>query len=369
VTTHEALHPWLTQRKIIHFDMDAFYAAVEVRHRPELRGKPLVIGGSPQSRGVVCTASYEARTFGVKSAMPCSHAARLCPQAIFLKPNFELYKSASQAIHSIFARYTDRIEPLSLDEAYLDVTDHEKGLFATTIARRIQEEILQELQLTGSAGVAPNKLVAKIASDMHKPYGLTIVLPQQVSRFIAPLPLRRIHGIGPASEKRLQGLGLHRCSDVWSWSRERLESELGQMGSWLWARSRGLDDRPVEVQRERKSLGREETFAEDILDKDRLREELHTLCLEVATALRKKGLGGRTITLKVKYADFTRASRSYSWEQATDDAAQIEGAGRNLLESTEAGRRRIRLLGISLSNLVEAGPSGLGSEFQLGLQL
>jgi DNA polymerase-4 len=366
---NEALHPWLTQRKIIHFDMDAFYAAVEVRHRPELQGKPLIIGGSPQSRGVVCTASYEARRFGVRSAMPCSQAARLCPEAIFLKPNFELYKVASLEIHSIFNRYTDRIEPLSLDEAYLDVTDHGAGLYATSIARRIQREIAEELRLTGSAGVAPNKLVAKIASDMHKPFGLTIVLPQQVTRFMGYLPLRRIHGIGPASEKRLQQLGLHRCSDVWSWTRERLEEELGQMGAWLWERSRGLDDRPVEVQRERKSLGREETFAEDILDKERLLRELHPICLEVAAALKKRQLRGRTLTLKVKYADFSRSSRSQSWIHPTDDAELIESAAQKLLEGTEAGRRRIRLLGVSLSNLVEDGNSGLGSQLQLGLEL
>lgn len=347
------VHPWLRQRKIIHFDMDAFYAAVEVRDQPALQGKPLVIGGSPQSRAVVCTASYEARRFGVRSAMPCSQAARLCPEAIFLSPDFGKYRAASREIHAIFARYTELIEPLSLDEAYLDVTHHPEGLYATAVARRIQTAIRDELQLSGSAGIAPNKLIAKIASDFHKPSGLTIVLPEQVQRFMQNLPLRKIHGIGPATEKRLHEIGLRVCSDVWTWSRERLEETLGQTGGWLYLRSRGLDDRPVETQRERKSLGREETFARDVLDRDHLLLELHRLAEDVATSLQKRGLKGRTVTLKVKYADFARSTRSHSLPFYTDQVEKIEGAARELLELTEAGRRKIRLLGVSIANFEE----------------
>ncbi len=345
------IHPSLLKRKIIHFDMDAFYASVEVRHRPELAGKPIVVGGSPQSRAVVCTASYEARKFGVRSAMPCSQAARLCPEAIFLEPDFKKYKQASQEIHAIFARFTERIEPLSLDEAYLDVTGHVEGLLATAIARKIQNAIQSELRLSGSAGVAPNKLVAKIASDFHKPAGITVVLPEQVQRFMENLPLRRIHGIGPASEKRLEEVGLRQCRDVWAWSRDRLDAELGSMGAWLYERSRGIDTREVEAHRERKSLGREETFAHDKIDKQELLLALREMSEEVASALESRALSGRTITLKVKYADFSRCTRSLTLNGATHDATEILKTAAELLEDTEVGTRKVRLIGVSVSNL------------------
>lgn len=351
-----SLHPWLLARKIIHFDMDAFYAAVEVRDRPELKGKALVVGGSPQSRGVVCTASYEARKFGVRSAMPCSQAARLCPEAMFISPNFAKYKAASREIHEIFTRYTSIIEPLSLDEAYLDVTHNSQGLYATAIALRIQAAIRSELGLSGSAGVAPNKLIAKIASDFHKPEGITVVLPEQVERFMERLPLRRLHGIGPATDKRLKELGLETCSDVWRHSKEWLEAQLGSTGEWLYERSRGLDDRPVETHRERKSLGKEETFATDILDRSVLEHEIELIADEVGMALQRKGLRGRTITLKVKYADFTRCTRSQTLDRYTHDAALIRQCALRLLSSTEAGQRKIRLLGVSVANF-ESGAS------------
>lgn len=344
------IHPSLLQRKIIHFDMDAFYASVEVRDNPELKGKPIVIGGSPQSRGVVCTASYEARKFGIRSAMPCSQAYRLCPSALFIRPDFTKYKAASTEIRAIFQRYTDRIEPLSLDEAYLDVTQNRLGIYATKLALRIQKEIADELHLTGSAGVAPNKLIAKIASDINKPNGLAVVLPEQVSAFMENLPLRRIHGIGPASEKRLLDVGLRVCRDVWAWPLVRLEDELGEnMGNWLYKRSRGWDERPVETQRERKSLGREETFSSDILDVEKLKEELHSICLDLAASLKSRGLSGKTVTLKVKYADFTLSTRSQTLSEAIDGAEDLEAiASRLLLSNTEAGKKRIRLLGVSV---------------------
>lgn len=350
----EGAHPSLLTRKIIHFDMDAFYAAVEVRDDPALAGKALIVGGSPNSRGVVCTASYEARKFGVRSAMACSQAYRLCPEAIFVQPDFERYTAVSRQIRAIFARYTALIEPLSLDEAYLDVTDNPSGLYATQLAKRIQDAILDELKLSGSAGVAPNKLVAKIASDIHKPRGITVVMPEQVLTFMGSLPLRKIHGIGPATEKRLQKLGFHYCRDLWGWSREALEEELGNMGPWLYDRVRGIDERPVTVHRERKSLGKEDTFSVDILDLLQLDRELMGLCESVAAALKKRGLQGKTIVLKVKYSDFTRLTRSQTLGAATDSAAEILDVVRALMKETEAGRKKIRLLGVSLSNLSSA---------------
>lgn len=360
-TGREGLHPTLLTRKIIHFDMDAFYASVEVRDNPDLAGKPLVVGGSPNSRGVVCTASYEARKFGVRSAMPCSQAYRLCPEAIFVKPDFERYSAESRKIREIFGRYTSIIEPLSLDEAYLDVTDNAFGLYATQIAKRIQDDILRELNLSGSAGVAPNKLVAKIASDINKPKGITVVMPEQVLKFMGSLPLRKIHGIGPATEKRLQKLGFHYCRDLWPWTRAALEEELGNMGPWLYDRVRGIDDRAVRVHRERKSLGKEDTFSTDILDLEQLDRELVTLCESVEAALKKRGIQGKTIILKVKYSDFTQLTRSQTIESATDSATDILDVTRGLMRVTEAGRKKIRLLGVSLSNL-----SSTDEGFQLG---
>jgi len=364
------VHPSLCKRKIIHFDMDAFYASIEIRDDPLLQGKPVVVGGPPNSRAVVCTASYEARKFGIRSAMPCSQAARLCPQAIFLRPNFEKYSAASRQIRAIFQRYTALIEPLSLDEAYLDVTNNAAGLYAVRIARLIQEEVYATLHLTGSAGVASNKLVAKIASDMHKPRGLTVVLPEQVQSFMGPLLLRMIHGIGPATERRLAAAGLHQCADVWPLSLEELAMRVGDgMAEWLYWRSRGIDERPVQSHRVRKSLGREETFATDVLDMTELKAELKAIACEVAGDLRDHRLKGRTITLKVRYADFTRITRSQSLAVAVDDEQTICDMTQTLLHATDAGRRKIRLLGISVSNFAQAldpsrdesSPRGLSS--------
>lgn len=332
--------------------MDAFYAAVEIRDDPRLKDKPLVIGGSPNSRSVVCTASYSARRYGIRSAMACSRAAALCPEAIFLKPNFEKYKSVSLKIREIFSRYTDLIEPLSLDEAYLDVTNNKLGLYAVQIAKRIKYDIVHELGLTGSAGVAPNKLVAKIASDIHKPDGLTVVLPAQVLEFMRSLPLRKINGIGPATEKRLHEAGLFVCSDVWKKNLGELIDEFGEnMAEWLFDCSRGIDDRDLETTWVRKSLGQEETFATDILDINWLVEKLKALCADVASDLKRRDLQGRTVTLKVKYADFKQITRSQSVDALLDDADMIFDIALVLLTKTEAGVRKIRLLGVSLANL------------------
>ncbi len=345
------IHPSLLLRKIIHFDMDAFYASIEIRDDPTLKGKPVVVGGPPNSRAVVTTASYEARKFGIHSAMPCSKAARLCPDAIFVKPNFEKYTVASAQIREVFRQYTTIIEPLSLDEAYLDVTHNEQGLYAVKIAKLIQEEIFETLHITGSAGVAPNKLLAKIASDIRKPNGITVVLPNQAQEFMGPLPLRRIHGIGPVTERKLADVGLNLCCDVWQHSMAELEAKVGNMVMWLYERSRGLDTRPVQSSWVRKSLGREETFSKDILNLDVLATELAAIVTTVASDLKDRNLKGRTITIKVRYADFKRITRSHSIAEATCDERLIADLAAGLLRSTEAGQRKIRLLGVSISNL------------------
>jgi DNA polymerase-4 len=345
------MHPSLRQRKIIHFDMDAFYASVEIRDNPSLRGKPVVVGGSPQSRGVVCTASYEARKFGIRSAMSSAMAHRLCPNAIFLPVNFEKYRAASEEIHAVFRQHTDLVEPLSLDEAYLDVTVNRSGQFAVKIAKLIQQEIWQKLRLTGSAGIAPNKLVAKIASDMNKPFGLTVVLPEQVEDFMRSLPLRKIHGVGPATEQRLKSLGYVKCGDVWSKTEQELCDQLGDnSGHWLYDMSRGIDEREVCTSYERKSMGREETFAQDLQQLPQILPELRRISSDVAECLSEDNLSGRTITLKVKYSDFETITRRLSLPIATADVDAIFNNAVKLLERTEVGDRKIRLIGVSVSN-------------------
>jgi DNA polymerase-4 len=350
-TSEDGVHPSLRRRKIIHFDMDAFYASVEIRDRPELRGKPVIVGGSPDSRSVVCTASYEARKFGIRSAMACSVAKRLCPQAIFLPVDFAKYREASGHIREIFSRYTPLIEPMSLDEAYLDVTENAHGWYASRIAREIQQAIFKELKLTGSAGVAPNKLVAKIASDFRKPFGITVVTPEQVNDFMRVLPLRRLHGVGPATEKRLLVHGLKTCEDVWKHSTESLANTLGPSSAeWLLASSRGIDEREVCTHWERKSLGREETFERDVESIDSMIQELKVISESVESDLRDEGKTGRTVTLKVKYADFQSVTRRLTLESPIDDASNLFEISSQLLLRTEAGKKKVRLLGISVSN-------------------
>lgn len=332
--------------------MDCFYAAVEMRDKPSLKGKPVIVGGKPDSRGVVATCSYEARRFGIHSAMASAHAYRLCPQAIFVRPNFEKYRLVSGQIREIFKNYSEVIEPLSLDEAYLDVTGHE--FFATTIARKIKEDIQASTQLTGSAGVAPNKMLAKIASDMNKPNGLTVVQPHQALSFMKNLPLRKINGIGPATEKTLLKHDLHICSDVWKYPEIELREKLGaRMGIWLFQRSRGIDDREVKTKRTRKSLGSEDTFARDILDTELLKTEIHRIATGVANSVAKKNLVGKTITLKVKYADFKQITRSRTLPLHTNSVATIVSIANDLLDKTEVGKRAVRLIGISMSKLQE----------------
>ena len=337
-------------RKIIHVDMDAFYAAVEILDNPALKGLPLIIGGSPQSRGVVCTASYEARRFGIRSAMACSVAYRKCPHAIFLPPRFERYQEISSKIREIFHRYTHLVEPLSLDEAYLDVTHNQLGLYATQIAKRIKEDIRRELGLTCSAGVAPNKLVAKIASDFRKPDGLVVVLPEQVKEFMRPLPVRKIHGVGPATEARLANIGIKTCADVDTFTKETLRQRLGRAGAWIWHAARGDDDRPVETHYERKSFGREDTFPSDLVHIDTIQQRLRDLSESVSRRMERKCEAGKTITLKVKYDNFETITRSKTMKDPICDTDTIFKTAVDLMErKTDVGRRPIRLIGVSVS--------------------
>ena len=346
------IDPSLLARKIIHVDMDCFYAAVEIRDDPRLRGRPVVIGGSPNSRGVVSTCSYEARKFGIHSAMACSQAYRLCPSAIFVPPSFEKYQAVSSQIRAIFRSYTELVEPLSLDEAFLDVTASE--LYATEIATRIKAEIRSTTGLTGSAGVGPNKLIAKIASDLDKPDGLTVVKPHRAEAFIGPLPLRKIPGVGPVTERQLAGKGFKLCRDVWPYSTDELERLLGpRMASWLAARSRGLDDRPVQTSWDRKSLGRERTFGTDIIDRSELCTAISKMAESVVPSLARGGFRARTITLKIRYADFRRITRSKTVDAPTDSLELIRETALELLNKVEDHPRGVRLVGISLSNLAD----------------
>ena len=348
----ERAHHSLLKRKIVHIDMDCFYAAVEARDNPRLKGLPVVVGGQPNSRGVVATCSYEARKFGVKSAMACSHAKKLCPTAIFVSPNFKKYKLVSSQIRSIFQRYTNKIEPLSLDEAYLDVTGHK--LYATKIAQNICSSIFEELKLTASAGVAPNKLIAKIASDINKPNGITIVRPHEAASFMAPLSLRKINGIGPVTEKKLSNLGLVRCKDVLEKDEVFLVKNLGKrLTYWLLERCQGIDNRDVESTRTRKSLSCEDTFLNDLIDKNQINFELCRLASKVSSSLQKNQLTGRTITLKVKYFNFTQVTRSRTITQPSSCPELIANVCIDLASKTEIGKKPVRLLGVGMSSFEE----------------
>ena len=342
----------MSVRKIIHIDMDCFFAAVEMRDKPSLKGLPIVVGGHPKSRGVVSTCSYEARKFGIHSAMACSKALKLCPKAIFITPNFEKYKAVSFTIQEIFRSYTPIVEPLSLDEAYLDVTKH--NLYAVKIAKKIRQEIFQETRLTASAGIAPNKLIAKIASDINKPNGSTLVLPSQVRNFIGSLPLRKIPGIGPATEKQLIKQQLYLCSDIWAYSLEELIRILGEnRAQWLHERCRGIDGRLVKSTRVRKSLGTEDTFSYDIKDYTKILSELSKISESVAKSLKKKNLKGKTVTLKVKYKNFKQITRSKTFGNTTNSFEIIYSEAKKLLQKTEAGQTPIRLIGVCISNFTE----------------
>jgi DNA polymerase-4 len=341
-------------RKIIHIDMDAFYASVEQRDFPEYRGKPLAVGGSPTGRGVVATASYEARKFGVRSAMSSRKAIQLCPAIIFVRPRFEVYKSVSNHIREIFLRYTDLIEPLSLDEAFLDVTEDKLGIgSALDIAGQIKNAIKTELNLTASAGVSVNKFVAKIASDINKPDGLTFIGPSKVESFINALPVEKFFGVGKVTADKMKRMQLFTGADLKKLSEDELVKHFGKTGHFFYRIVRGIDNREVETHRETKSLGAEDTFMYDLTTIDEMHKELDKIGVIVVTRLEKKQLKGRTITLKIKYSDFTQLTRNHSFTTPVGDLDTILETAKQLLEKVDLEEKSVRLLGISLSNFGE----------------
>jgi DNA polymerase-4 len=339
-------------RKIIHIDMDAFYASVEQRDNPELKGKPVVVGGDPHARGVVAACSYEARKFGIHSAMPAATAHRLCPNAIFIRSRFDVYRSVSARIREIFCEYTDLVEPLSLDEAFLDVTQNKKGIpLATLIARDIKKQIFHRTGgLTASAGVSFNKFIAKVASDLNKPDGITVITPGMAAEFIEKLPIRKFFGVGKVTEEKMLNLGIRTGVDLKRYEREQLIALFGKSGGYFHDIAHGLDDRPVEPDRIRKSMGQETTLLEDIDDRERMLEILAEIAADLENDLNKSGRKGRTITLKIKYADFQQITRSVTLDQPADSAAIMMAQVSQLILKTEAGKRKVRLLGIAISN-------------------
>ena len=314
----------------------------------------MVVGGDPSGRGVVAAASYEVRAFGVHSAMPAARALRLCPQAIFLKPDFARYRRESEQIFDVFRRFTPLVQQVSIDEAYLDVTDHlgEWGS-ATAVAREIRRQVRRERGLTVSVGVGPNKLVAKIASDFDKPDGLTVVRPGRVAAFLEPLPVRKLRGVGPRTEEALREMGIETVADLKRRSLEELGRRFGRHGQTLYEFARGIDLRPVTTHRERKSLGTENTYREDLTDLGEMEAEVGRCAAEVAEGLTRRGLTAFTVTLKVRYSDFTTVTRSRTLPAPTADAGAITRVAVELLDTkTEAERRPVRLLGVTASNLV-----------------
>ncbi|MDV7142961.1 DNA polymerase IV [Tropicimonas sp. TH_r6] len=340
------------QRRILHVDMDAFFASVEQRDDSTLRGKPVAVGRG-QVRGVVAAASYEARRFGVKSAMPSLTAMRLCPDLIFVRPRFEVYRAVSEEIHSIFRDYTKLVEPLSLDEAYLDVTTAcSAGKTATGIATEIRARIREKVGLTASAGVSVNKFLAKLASDQDKPDGLTVIRPNRVADFVAELPVKRFHGVGPVTRAKMEALGILTGADLRNWRVEDLAQHFGSSAAHYWRISRGIDDRPVVPHRESKSVGAEETFDSDIEDLKAGKQAVAKIAAKVATRVEKKGVLGHTVTVKVKFSDFEQVTRQVTLSDPISGSEDLTAVAGRLLTEVHPFRRPVRLLGVTLSSLV-----------------
>jgi DNA polymerase-4 len=345
-------------RKIIHIDMDAFYASVEQRDDPELRGKPVAVGGS-QERGVVAAASYEARKFGVHSAMPSVIAKRKCADLIFVKSRFDVYKAVSLQLRNIFAEYTPIIEPLSLDEAYLDVTENLKGIVsATWIAEEIRTRIRAETQLTASAGVSYNKFLAKLASDHRKPDGLFVITPEMGPVFVETLPVRKFHGVGPATAKKMEQLGIKTGLDLRAKTLAFLQQHFGKAGSYYYWAARGIDDRPVRADRIRKSVGAENTFPADLFTYEAARDQLREIIDKVWEYCERSETRGRTVTLKVKFANFRQITRSRTGQAPIETRSELEHLGNALLEPVFPVTKGIRLLGVSLSSLAAKEAEG-----------
>lgn len=348
-------------RRIIHVDMDAFYASVEQRDDPSLRGKPVAVGGQPGARGVVAASSYEARAFGVRSAMPMARAVRLCPDLVIVRPDFPRYRAASQRILEIFRSCTPLVEPLSLDEAYLDVTDNRWGEpLATPVAKRLKQRILEETRLTASAGVAPNKFLAKIASGWQKPDGLTVISPGRVEAFLQQLPVDALWGVGPVTAGKLRKIGIQRLVEVRAADPDLLRRAVGGLADALRRLALGDDPRPVVPDRPSKSSSSENTYNEDLLDLDAIRAEIERMARQTAEWLARKGLLARTVTIKVRFANFATVTRSHTAAAPTRDPGEIAARALTLLERTDAGRRPIRLLGAGVHGLA-GGDAAIGA--------
>ena len=341
-------------RRILHVDMDAFYASVEQRDNPSLKGLPVAVGGDPSGRGVVAAASYEARAFGVRSAIPMARAVRLCPQLVIVRPAFERYRAVSNTVFEIFRSITPLVEPLSLDEAYLDVTENAWGEpLGMRVAQRLKLAIREATGLTASAGVAPNKFLAKIASGWHKPDGLTVIAPERVESFLQGLPIDALWGVGPVTARKLRAHGI----DTAGGRADAVDSRtcaaiVGSAAEWLQQLAHGIDDRPVEPNRPRKSVGSENTFARDLRRHSTdIRRAVDEMARDVAAWLTRKGVFGRTVTLKIRYSDFTTSRAATRRRRATQNADAIAARALALLDKTDAGRRPVRLLGVSVHNL------------------
>jgi DNA polymerase-4 len=346
--------------------MDAFYAAVEQRDNPQLRGQPVIVGGDPGSRGVVATCSYEARAFGIHSAMSAARAYQLCPQAIFVRPRFNAYRAVSLQVRELFHEYTDLVEPLSLDEAFLDVTENKPGIkYGTRVARELLQKIHKRTSLTASAGVSYNKFLAKVASDVNKPAGLTVVTPEQAQEFIAELPIRRFHGVGRVTEKRMLSHGIATGADLRLCSLEDLQRWFGKSGHYFYNIARGIDHRPVVPNRLRKSIGKETTLNEDCIDKGEMMIILAKLAGQVSALLQARNTSGLTLTLKVKHDDFQNVTRSHTQGEPIDQADEILELAEQMLAKTEAGARAVRLLGLTVSNLTTDIPFDETAQMEL----
>ena len=341
----------MPERNIIHIDMDAFFASVEQRDNPEFRGKPVVVGGDPSGRGVVAAASYEARTFGIRSAMPSATARRLCPKVIFLKPDFKKYHAVSEMVFSILRQHTELVEPVSLDEAYLDVTRHRFGIKdAAVIASLLKQNIFAVTRLTASAGVAPNMFLAKIASELKKPDGLTVIRPNEVKNFLRELSVRKIPGVGPVTEKELDEIGIRTCADILKTNKTLFLKKFGKWGTALYERAEGRDDREVQPHWESKQISTEQTFLRDTKNVESLKEKLREFSAEIFGYLKEGGRAARTVTLKVKYFDFELITRSRTLPRAVSSPEEIYHVVSELLENkTRAGEKPVRLLGVGVS--------------------
>jgi DNA polymerase-4 len=345
-------------RRILHLDMDAFYASIEQRDNPSLRGRPVVVGGDARERGVVAAASYEARRFGVRSAMSMAKAVRLCAGLAIVRPRFAVYQEVSRSIFEIYREVTPLVEPLSLDEAYLDVTENAwQEPLGMVVARRLKHQVREATGLTVSAGVAPNKFLAKIASGWKKPDGLTVIAPERVEAFLTHLPVDALWGVGPKTAEKLTRAGITHITDVRAADPAALKALVGSMADWLAALARGIDDRPVEPRRDAKSSGSENTYAEDLREPGRIRDEIAKMATRAAAWLERHALYARTVTIKVRYGDFVTVTRSHSERPDTRDAARIIARAVDLLDRTEAGTRPVRLLGVSVHGLSETPES------------